>query len=55
LGHIDWGLAATFAVGLVPGSLVGARLIRRLPTAATQRAFGAVLLLFGGWYLLRLS
>jgi len=55
LGHIDWGVATGFALGLVPGTIVGSRLIRRLPTAAAQRGFGAILLLFGGWYLLRIS
>jgi uncharacterized membrane protein YfcA len=55
LGHIDWAIAATFALGLVPGTVVGSRLIRRVPTALAQRTFGAVLLLFAAWYLLRLS
>lgn len=55
LGHVDWRIAALFAVGLVPGTLLGSRLSRRLPSAFTQRAFGGLLLLFAAWYLLRLS
>jgi uncharacterized protein len=55
LGHVDWAIAATFALGLVPGTLLGSRASRRLPSAISQRAFGGLLLLFAGWYLLRLS
>jgi uncharacterized membrane protein YfcA len=55
LGHVDWAIAETFGLGLVPGTILGSRVVHRLPTAAAQRSFGAVLLLFGAWYLLRLS
>lgn len=55
LGHVDWTVAIAFAVGLLPGTVVGARLVRRIPEAPSQRAFGAVLLVFAAWYLLRLS
>jgi uncharacterized membrane protein YfcA len=45
LGHIDWPVAAMFAVGVLPGSLIGARLAPRLPADQARRAFG--LLLYG--------
>lgn len=51
LGHVDWRVAALFAVGLVPGTAVGARVSRILPVDRTQRAFGVLLVLFAGWYL----
>ncbi len=31
LGHVDWAVAGAFAVGVIPASIVGARLGRRLP------------------------
>jgi uncharacterized protein len=43
LGHIDWPVAAIFALGVLPGSLLGARAARRIPTATARRAFGALL------------
>ena len=54
LGHVDWMIAVAFAIGLLPGTVAGSRLARRLPEVPAQRAFGAVLLLFGAWYLVRL-
>jgi uncharacterized protein len=54
LGHVDWTVAIAFAIGLLPGTLAGARLVRRLPEAPSQRAFGTALLVFAAWYLLRL-
>lgn len=54
LGHVDWMVAAAFALGLLPGTVVGSRLARRMPEAPAQRAFGAVLLVFAAWYLLKL-
>ena len=55
LGHVDWAIAAMFAIGLVPGTVLGSRAIRRVPAAAARRGFGGVLLVFAVWYLLRLS
>jgi uncharacterized membrane protein YfcA len=46
LGDIDWAVAGAFALGLVPASMVGARLGRRLPDHVTRPLFGAVLMVF---------
>jgi uncharacterized membrane protein YfcA len=51
LGHIDWPVAALFAIGLVPGSLLGARLGAVLSGDSVRRTFGIVLVLFAGWFL----
>jgi len=53
LGHIDWPIAIAFAVGVLPGSLVGARFAQRLPAASARRAFGTLLVSFAVWFLLR--
>ena len=55
LGHVDWRVAGLFAIGLLPGTLAGATLGRRLPAEGIQRAFGGLLVAFGAWYLLQLS
>jgi uncharacterized membrane protein YfcA len=51
LGHVDWVVAGAFALGMIPASLVGARLGRRLPDAVARRAFGAVLVAFSVCFL----
>jgi uncharacterized membrane protein YfcA len=51
LGHIDWAVAATFAVGVLPGSFAGARLSTVLPAAPARRAFGLLLVAFSLWFL----
>ncbi|MBA2283525.1 MAG: sulfite exporter TauE/SafE family protein [Acidimicrobiia bacterium] len=51
VGHIDWAVAATFAVGVLPGSLAGARVAARLPAAPVRRAFGIALVAFAAWFL----
>jgi len=53
LGHIDWAVAIAFSVGMVPGSLAGARLARRLPGATARKAFGVMLVTFAIWFLVR--
>jgi uncharacterized membrane protein YfcA len=53
LGHIDWPIAAVFALGAIPGSLVGARAAHHLPTARARRVFGSVLVVFAAWFLVR--
>lgn len=55
LGHVDWPVAAAFAVGLVPGSAIGAALAERIAAATARRAFGSLLLVFAVWFLVRLS
>lgn len=52
LGHIDWSVAAAFAVGLVPASVVGARLSRRLTGGVQRRAFGWFLIATGTIFVL---
>jgi uncharacterized protein len=56
LGHVDWAVAGAFALGVIPTSMVGARLGRRLPDVVARRAFGAVLVLFSvGFLALRVN
>lgn len=51
LGHVDWTVAAGFAIGLLPAAAVGSRLAQRVPPAKARKAFGAMLVLFAGWFL----
>jgi uncharacterized membrane protein YfcA len=53
LGHVDWSVAAVFALGVVPGLLAGRAAADRLPTTVARRAFGALLVAFAAWYLVR--
>ncbi len=53
LGHIDWPVALVFALGVLPGSLVGARLAVRLPADQARRWFGIMLVGFALWFLAR--
>lgn len=54
LGHIDWPVAMAFAAGLVPASIIGARLAHRVPSGAARRAFGVMLVVFSLWFLARM-
>jgi uncharacterized membrane protein YfcA len=51
LGHIEWRVAVIFAIGMLPGSLLGARLSVSLSTSSVRRSFGVVLVVFAGWFL----
>jgi uncharacterized membrane protein YfcA len=51
LGHIDWVVAIAFALGLIPGSLVGARLALRVSGPTLRRVFGVTLIVFSAWFL----
>ena len=51
LGNIDWGVAGAFALGVVPATVLGARLGGRIPEAVARRAFGLVLIVFASWFL----
>ncbi|MEO8698377.1 MAG: sulfite exporter TauE/SafE family protein [Acidimicrobiales bacterium] len=51
LGHVDWHVALLFALGMLPGSLAGAQLGLRISADRVRRAFGVVLVLFAGWFL----
>jgi len=52
LGHIDWAIAAQFAVGVLPASFVGGRLASRFTKGAQRRAFGWFLIGFGTFFTL---
>ncbi len=53
LGHIDWRLAAVFALGVLPGSMVGASAAQHIPAARARLAFGVLLVVFAVWFLAR--
>jgi len=53
LGHIDWTVAAGFALGLIPGSLIGARVAQHVPAERSRMAFGVMLVAFAVWFLIR--
>ncbi len=53
LGHIDWSVSLAFAAGAVPGSAVGSRLAQRLPAEAMKRGFGALLITFAIYFVVR--
>jgi uncharacterized membrane protein YfcA len=50
IGDIDWSIAVSFAVGLVPGAFVATRAAPHVPTARLRTAFGALLVGFAVWY-----
>ena len=52
LGHIDWTVAAGFAVGLTPAAAIGARLAQRVPPTKSRYAFGTMLVVFATWFLI---
>jgi hypothetical protein len=54
LGSVDWTTAGLLAIGLVPGALLGGLLGQRIPARQHGAAFGAFLVAFAAWYLLRL-
>jgi uncharacterized membrane protein YfcA len=53
LGHVDWPVAIAFSAGMIPGSMLGARIAPRLPAATARKAFGAMLVTFAVWFLVR--
>lgn len=53
IGDVDLGIATVFAVGLVPGAVGGSLVAQHLPVARLRLAFGAFLVVFAGWFLLR--
>ena len=46
-------MATAFAAGLVPGTFTGGRMAQRVDGPGLRRAFGAVLIAFATWFLLR--
>jgi uncharacterized membrane protein YfcA len=53
LGHIDWPIALVFGLGVLPGSLLGARAAERIPADRARQAFGILLVAFATWVLAR--
>ncbi len=53
IGDIDWAVAAPFAAGLVPASVLAALLANRLDLGRLRATFGVLLLGVGGWFLWR--
>lgn len=51
LGHIDWIVAAGFAVGLIPAAAIGSRIAQHIPPARSRLTFGAMLVAFATWFL----
>jgi uncharacterized membrane protein YfcA len=47
LGHVDWTVAAVFALASIPLSGLGARTALRMGSARLERVYGAGLLVFG--------
>ncbi|MFL6205073.1 MAG: sulfite exporter TauE/SafE family protein [Acidimicrobiales bacterium] len=54
LGHVDWTVALVFGLGLLPGSLLGARVAERIPVGVARQLFGVALVAFAAWFLVRL-
>lgn len=53
LGHIDWAVAAAFALGAIPGAAAGSRLSQHVPGTAMKRAFGWLLVGFAVYFVAR--
>ncbi len=53
IGDIDWAIAGLFALGLVPGVLLGSRTAHLISTARLRHAFGVLLIGFAVWFLAR--
>ena len=47
LGHVDWTVAALFAAGVIPTSLLGGHFSKDLGTGVQRRIFGVFLIVFG--------
>lgn len=50
LGHIAWGVAGAFALGAVPGTLLGTLLTRRVESAHLRGAFAVLLIGFAVYF-----
>ncbi len=53
LGHIDWEVAAGFALGLIPAAAVGAQIAQHVPAGRARLAFAMMLIVFSIWFLIR--
>jgi uncharacterized membrane protein YfcA len=50
----NWRASWQFALGILPGAIIGASLLDRVDPNALSVAIGITLILFGGYYVLRL-
>ncbi len=53
LGHIDWKVAVAFALGAIPGAVVGSQLAQRIRSSVLRHAFGWLLIAFSGYFIVR--
>jgi uncharacterized membrane protein YfcA len=53
LGHVDWKIALLFGLGSLPGTLLGLRIGKHVPTETARRAFGVLLVVFSVAFLAR--
>lgn len=53
LGHINWNIAAPFALGSIPGAAIGSRVAQRLPAQSMKRGFGTLLIVFAAYFVSR--
>ncbi len=53
LGDITWAVALPFAVGIVPGTIAGARFASRCAGKGLRTTFGVLVVAFAAWFLLR--
>jgi uncharacterized membrane protein YfcA len=51
VGDIAWAVTLPFALGVVPGTIVGARVAGLLPAGRMRRAFGVLVVGFATWFL----
>jgi uncharacterized membrane protein YfcA len=51
---INWRVVLLFSIGIIPGVLFGGELLTTIDTEILRRAIGAVLILFGAYYVVRL-
>jgi hypothetical protein len=51
--HLDWGLVLAVTAAAVVGSLIGGRLVGRVPEAALRKVFGGFVLVMGGFVLVQ--
>jgi uncharacterized membrane protein YfcA len=51
IGDIVWAVTLPFSLGIVPGTIVGARLAGQLPAGRLRTAFGVLVVAFATWFL----
>ena len=53
LGDIDWIFGGAFALGCIPAAYVGGRLAKRFEGERLRVAFGSLLVIFAGYFVIR--